>query len=157
MKKSRLLSALLLLALLAGLLTTGASAEEAAEPTDGGSGSASASAENYYAIYHPQEGKLTVRNCNIEGRGGIQMCAGELVIEAGANIYAQDIGTHGTIDGSDGAIIDGAAVSLVKRSGYGDGSGPSVRIEGDENAALTPKADTTRAQAAAMLMRFIEL
>ena len=30
-------------------------------------------------------------------------------------------------------------------------------IEGDENAALTPKADTTRAQAAAMLMRFIEL
>ena len=97
---------------------------------DGGSGSASASAENYYAIYHPQEGKLTVRNCNIEGRGGIQMCAGELVIEAGANIYAQDIGTHGTIDGSDGAIIDGAAVSLVKRSGYGDGSGPSVRIEG---------------------------
>ena len=40
MKKSRLLSALLLLALLAGLLTTGASAEEAAEPTDGGSGSA---------------------------------------------------------------------------------------------------------------------
>ena len=40
MKKSRLLSALLLLALLAGLLTTGASAEEAAEPADGGSGSA---------------------------------------------------------------------------------------------------------------------
>ena len=98
---------------------------------DGGSGSASASAENYYAIYHPQEGKLTVRNCNIEGRGGIQMCAGELVIEAGANIYAQDIGTHGTIDGSDGAIIDGAAVSLVKRSGYGDGNCPtSVSIEG---------------------------
>ena len=30
-------------------------------------------------------------------------------------------------------------------------------IEGDENAALTPKADTTRAQAAAMLMRAIEL
>ena len=29
-------------------------------------------------------------------------------------------------------------------------------IEGDENAALTPKADTTRAQAAAMLMRSIE-
>ena len=30
-------------------------------------------------------------------------------------------------------------------------------IEGDENAALTPKADTTRAQAAAMLMRAVEL
>ena len=30
-------------------------------------------------------------------------------------------------------------------------------IEGDENSALTPKTDTTRAQAAAMLMRFIEL
>ncbi|MEE0697674.1 MAG: S-layer homology domain-containing protein [Oscillospiraceae bacterium] len=30
-------------------------------------------------------------------------------------------------------------------------------IEGDENSALTPKADTTRAQAAAMLMRAIEL
>ena len=30
-------------------------------------------------------------------------------------------------------------------------------IEGDENAALTPKASTTRAQAAAMFMRFIEL
>ncbi len=98
---------------------------------DGGSTSAAAFAENYYAIYHPQKGVLTVRNCIIEGRGGIQMCAGELVIEAGANIYAQDIGTHGTIDGSDGAIIDGAAVSLVKRSGYGDGNGPaSVSIEG---------------------------
>ena len=97
---------------------------------DGGSGSASASAENYYAIYHPQEGKLTVRNCNIEGRGGIQMCAGELVIKEKTGIYAQNIGAHGTIDGADGAIIDGAAVSLVKRSGYGDGSGPSVRIEG---------------------------
>ena len=30
-------------------------------------------------------------------------------------------------------------------------------IEGDENSALTPKTDTTRAQAAAMLMRAIEL
>ncbi len=30
-------------------------------------------------------------------------------------------------------------------------------IEGDENSALTPKASTTRAQAAAMFMRFIEL
>ena len=98
---------------------------------DGGSGSASASAENYYAIYHPQEGKLTVRNCNIEGRGGIQMCAGELVIKEKTGIYAQNIGAHGTIDGADGAIIEGAAVSLVKRSGYGDGNSPtSVSIEG---------------------------
>ena len=94
---------------------------------DGGS----ASAENYYAIYHPQKGVLTVGNCNIEGRGGIQMCAGELVIKEKTGIYAQNIGAHGTIDGSDGAIIDGAAVSLVKRSGYGDGNGPtSVSIEG---------------------------
>ena len=30
-------------------------------------------------------------------------------------------------------------------------------IEGDENSALTPKASTTRAQAAAMFMRFSEL
>ena len=58
------------------------------------------------------------------------MCAGELVIKEKTGIYAQNIGAHGTIDGADGAIIDGAAVSLVKRSGYGDGSGPSVRIEG---------------------------
>ena len=93
---------------------------------DGGS----ASAKNYYAIYHPQNGTLTVRNCNIEGRGGIQMCAGELVVEAGANIYAKNIGSHGTIDGYDGAIIDGAAVSLVKRSGYGGNSPASVSIEG---------------------------
>ena len=93
-------------------------------------GGGSASADNYYAIYHPQKGVLTVGNCNIEGRGGIQMCAGELVIKEKTGIYAQNIGAHGTIDGADGAIIDGAAVSLVKRSGYGDGSGPSVRIEG---------------------------
>ena len=97
---------------------------------DGGSTSAAAFAENYYAIYHPQKGVLTVRNCIIEGRGGIQMCAGELVIGEKTAIYAQKIGAHGTIGGADGAIIDGAAVSLVKRSGYGDGSGPSVRIEG---------------------------
>ena len=94
-------------------------------------GGGSASADNYYAIYHPQKGVLTVGNCNIEGRGGIQMCAGELVIKEKTGIYAQNIGAHGTIDGADGAIIDGAAVSLVKRSGYGAGNGPtSVSIEG---------------------------
>ena len=32
--------------------------ERDAFPIDGGSGSASASAETYYAIYHPQEGNF---------------------------------------------------------------------------------------------------
>lgn len=65
MKKSRLLSALLLLALLAGLLTTGASAEEAAEPTDGGSGSAILDAMDVDAtaaiLVDPDSGRSSTR------------------------------------------------------------------------------------------------
>ena len=108
----------------------GAIAGNGTDPTpttitiDGGS----VSADKYYAIYHPQNGKLTVKDSYIGGLGGIQMCAGELVIGAGTNIYAKHSGEYGTVEGDDGAIIDGAAVSLVARSGYKGLE--SVSIEG---------------------------
>ena len=65
---------------------------------------------------------------------------------AGSPTYTADL--SGYVDTADISSWAGQAMCWAVATGV---------IEGDENAALTPKADTTRAQAAAMLMRFIEL
>ena len=65
---------------------------------------------------------------------------------AGSPTYTADL--SGYVDTADISSWAGQAMCWAVVTGV---------IEGDENAALTPKADTTRAQAAAMLMRFIEL
>ena len=65
---------------------------------------------------------------------------------AGSPTYTADL--SGYVDTADISSWAGQAMCWAVATGV---------IEGDENAALTPKADTTRAQAAAMLMRAIEL
>ena len=65
---------------------------------------------------------------------------------AGSPTYTADL--SGYVDTADISSWAGQAMCWAVATGV---------IEGDENAALTPKASTTRAQAAAMLMRFIEL
>ena len=65
---------------------------------------------------------------------------------AGSPTYTADL--SGYVDTADISSWAGQAMCWAVATGV---------IEGDENSALTPKADTTRAQAAAMLMRFIEL
>lgn len=92
------------------------------------------------AIYHPQNGSITINGGSIEGDLGIQLCAGNLSV---MNING------GTISGTgkdvrnnktgDGAIPDGAAISVVNRPGYS--SIPKVNITGGtftsaESAAL---------------------
>ena len=65
---------------------------------------------------------------------------------AGSPTYTADL--SGYVDTADISSWAGQAMCWAVATGV---------IEGDENAALTPKASTTRAQAAAMLMRAIEL
>ena len=65
---------------------------------------------------------------------------------AGSPTYTADL--SGYVDTADISSWAGQAMCWAVATGV---------IEGDENSALTPKADTTRAQAAAMLMRAIEL
>ena len=65
---------------------------------------------------------------------------------AGSLTYTADL--SGYVDTADISSWAGQAMCWAVATGV---------IEGDENSALTPKADTTRAQAAAMLMRAIEL
>ena len=64
---------------------------------------------------------------------------------AGSPVYTADL--SGYVDTADISSWAQQAMCWAVATGV---------IEGDENAALTPKADTTRAQAAAMLMRSIE-
>ena len=86
-------------------------------------------AENYYAVYHPQNGTLNINGGTITGQGGIQMCAGTLNITDKPVVTALNTHGPGTVDGSDGAILDGAAVSLVRRPGY-NGGAPNANIKG---------------------------
>ena len=65
---------------------------------------------------------------------------------AGSPTYTADL--SGYVDTADISSWAGQAMCWAVATGV---------IEGDENSALTPKASTTRAQAAAMLMRAIEL
>ena len=75
-------------------------------------------ASDYYAIYHPQYGTLNIEGGTITGVGGVQMCAGNLKITGNPVVRATGTGDLHTVDGDDGAILDGAAISLVNRGGY---------------------------------------
>lgn len=78
-------------------------------------------------IYQPQNGTLTISGGEIIGEVGVQLCDGSLVV-SGTNTKITGSGEdeRATKTG-DGAIIDGAAISLVNRSGYGI---PTAEISG---------------------------
>ena len=86
-------------------------------------------ASDYYAIYHPQSGTLNIEGGTITGLGGVQMCAGKLKITGNPVVRATGTGNLHTVDGDDGAILDGAAISLVDRDGY-DSSSIEISISG---------------------------
>lgn len=76
------------------------------------------------AIYHPQEGTLTINEgAEIEGLFGVQICAGEVIVNGGT-ITARDTAARTApykADGEkDGSVMDGAALSVVSRANYGD-------------------------------------
>ena len=72
---------------------------------------------NGFGIYFPSSGKLTIDNSTITAKTmGVQVCAGSLSINADSAITVTGDAVHKTEN--DGAIQDGAAISIVNRTGY---------------------------------------
>ena len=72
---------------------------------------------NGFGIYFPSSGTLTIDNSKINAKTmGVQVCSGELNINAGSAITVT--GDAVPKAENDGAIQDGAAISIVNRTGY---------------------------------------
>ena len=72
---------------------------------------------NGFGIYFPSSGTLTIDNSTINAKTmGVQVCAGNLNINAGSTITVSGDPVEKTEN--DGAIQDGAAISIVNRTGY---------------------------------------
>ena len=72
---------------------------------------------NGFGIYFPSSGTLTIDNSTINAKTmGVQVCAGSLNINDGSKITVNGDAVPKTE--SDGAIQDGAAISIVNRDGY---------------------------------------
>lgn len=70
-----------------------------------------------FGIYFPSSGTLTIENSTINAKTmGVQVCSGELNINAGSVITVTGDAVPKTEN--DGAIQDGAAISIVNRTGY---------------------------------------
>ena len=94
---------------------------------------------NGFGIYFPSSGTLTIDNSTINAKTmGAQVCSGNLNVTAGSAITVSGDSVAKTE--GDGAIQDGAAISIVNRPGY-KGLG-QVAITGgtftakDDNAAI---------------------
>ena len=94
---------------------------------------------NGYGIYFPSSGTLTIDNSTINAKTmGVQVCSGSLNVNPGSTITVSG-DPVAKIEG-DGAIQDGAAISIVNRPGYKGLD--QVAITGgtftakDENSAL---------------------
>lgn len=94
---------------------------------------------NGFGIYFPSSGTLTIDNSTINAKTmGAQVCSGNLNVNAGSKITVS--GDPVAKTEGDGAIQDGAAISIVNRLGY-KGLG-QVNITGgtftakDANAAI---------------------
>ena len=77
------------------------------------------------AIYHPEKGTVTVNGGTISGNTGIQMCAGKLVVKGGSITSS---GANMDATGSQNAILDGGAISIIDRN-YPGGT-PTMEITG---------------------------
>ncbi len=98
------------------------------------------SAPNGIAIYHPELGTVTVNGGTISGHTGIELCAGKLVV-SGGSITATGDNMNAT--GSQNAILDGAAVSIINRD-YPGGT-PTAEITGGIFTASGSGAQTVKA------------
>lgn len=97
---------------------------------------------NGYGIYFPSSGTLTIENSKINAKTmGVQVCAGSLNISgAGTAITVSGDGIDKTIN--DGAIEDGAAISIVNRAGYKGLD--KIKVEGGK---FTAKGDNAAVKA----------
>ena len=74
---------------------------------------------NGFGIYFPSSGTLTINNSTINAKTmGVQVCAGSLEITGESAITVTGDAVPKTEN--DGAIQDGAAISVVNRTGYKD-------------------------------------
>lgn len=72
---------------------------------------------NGFGIYFPSSGTLTIDNSTINAKTmGAQVCSGNLNVTAGSAITVSDDPVEKAEN--DGAIQDGAAISIVNRAGY---------------------------------------
>ena len=72
---------------------------------------------NGFGIYFPSSGTLTINNSKINAKTmGAQVCSGNLNVTAGSEITVSGDPVEKTE--GDGAIQDGAAISIVNRAGY---------------------------------------
>lgn len=72
---------------------------------------------NGFGIYFPSSGTLTIDNSTINTKTmGVQVCSGSLNVNPGSTITVS--GDPVAKTENDGAIQDGAAISIVNRSGY---------------------------------------
>ena len=72
---------------------------------------------NGFGIYFPSSGTLTIDNSTINAKTmGAQVCSGSLNVNAGSKITVS--GDPVAKTEGDGAIQDGAAISIVNRPGY---------------------------------------
>ena len=97
-------------------------------------------APNGIGIYHPQRGTVTVKGGEITGSTGVQLCAGKLSMSGGS---ITSTGDDSNASGSQNAMDDGAAISLVNR-GYPGGT-PSAEIRGGTAAATGSNALAVKA------------
>lgn len=97
---------------------------------------------NGYGIYFPSSGTLTIDNSKINAKTmGVQVCAGSLNISgAGTAITVSGDGIAKTEN--DGAIEDGAAISIVNRAGYKGLD--EIKVEGGK---FTAKGDNAAVKA----------
>lgn len=97
---------------------------------------------NGFGIYFPSSGTLTIDNSVINAKTmGVQVCSGSLNISgAGTAINVSGDGIDKTIN--DGAIEDGAAISIVNRAGYKDLA--EIKVEGGK---FTAKGDNAAVKA----------
>ena len=97
---------------------------------------------NGYGIYFPSSGTLTIDNSVINAKTmGVQVCSGSLnVTGADTAITVSGDGIPKTIN--DGAIEDGAAISIVNRTGYKGLT--EIKVEGGK---FTAKGDNAAVKA----------
>ena len=95
---------------------------------------------NGFGIYFPSSGTLTIDNSTINAKTmGVQVCSGSLSINEGSAITVS--GDPVTKTEGDGAIQDGAAISIVNRPGYKGLdrvalTGGTFTAQGNNNAAI---------------------
>ena len=94
-------------------------------------------------VYHSQDGLLYVKGGTIKGHVGIQMAAGKAEISGGTIMSIDNterFAPYKDASESDGNVLDGSALSVVSRSGWGDVdaviTGGSFIVSNTENEAI---------------------